>query len=877
MARERQFPVLAARPSGAEVNLSFAVLGDLLRPDLEAFLPKLPMPQRRSLEAALVLSDPTESASDYRTLGLAVLGVFQARAKTGAFVVAIDDLQWLDAASARVLDFALRRLEQEPVALLVNLRADERHRSQQPLDLERLFASPPERVQLRSLTVEALHELIRRRLGVNLSRPALLRLHGATSGNPFYALEIAGALEGVARSSDLQALPLTATLREIVQRRLHRLPSRTKRALLAAAALSRPTVSVLAAWSGAGEDLRRDLERARRAGVVDVDGDRIEFGHPLLAAGIYADATPADRRRIHGELAQVMSDHEERARHLARAATGPDPAVLVALREAATLARARGAPDAALELLQEGIRLSPVEADGVAALAVEAAEIAYTVGDHAEARRLLERVTAGRHPAPTRARARVLLTRVVHDFEAAAHLLHEARAEAADDAGLLSEIERNLAVCVWATVDDVFVGLDHARAALAFAEDAGDDAAYGHALAWLVRMEALAGVPLHQDFAERVERGKTREEPLGVVQGLRYTWANLLDWRDDLESAISTLEALRNEVATLGNFHALGPVLQLLAFVLWRRGDWGTARQLAEEGVAVARAAGDVTGLAPTLGALACVKAHLGEVDSARAAAAEGLALVDATRCRYLELRLRHALAGLELSLGAPEDACEVLAGLASARWAAGYGDPSVVRTVPDEVEALVAVGEVVRAAEALAPFEQRAHMLDRPWALATAERCRGLIAAATGEHDPAWNAFERALDSQRRISEPYELARTLLAYGTARRRAKSRGQARELLEEALAIFEHLGAKLWVERVRGELARVGGSRRPADELTATEQRVAELVAGGRSNKAVAGELFMSVKTVEGNLSRIYRKLGVTSRTQLASRLHKPSD
>jgi DNA-binding CsgD family transcriptional regulator len=191
---------------------------------------------------------------------------------------------------------------------------------------------------------------------------------------------------------------------------------------------------------------------------------------------------------------------------------------------------------------------------------------------------------------------------------------------------------------------------------------------------------------------------------------------------------------------------------------------------------------------------------------------------------------------------------------------------------VPDEVEALVALGERSRAQEALDPFEHRAQRLRHRWGLGTAASCRGVLAGASGDLAAARDAFERAITVQRGLPEPYELGRTLLAYGVSLRRAKARRAARGALEEAAAIFERLGAALWLQRVNAELARTGARPTPADELTPTERRVAELVAEGKPNKVVAAELFVSVKAVERNLSNVYRKLGITSRTQLARRL-----
>jgi DNA-binding CsgD family transcriptional regulator len=713
-----------------------------------------------------------------------------------------------------------------------------------------------------------------------LPRPLLARLHATTGGNAFYALEIAGALD--VRDAAVRPgapLPVPATLQELVSQRLGRLPTPARETLLAVSALAQPRSSVLVDWAGSGDRVARDLGRARRAGVIELDDDRIRFSHPLLGSGLYAQTDASARRRMHGELARVVSDPEERVRHLARACAGPDPAVVAALEQAAERAQARGAPDAALELLDEAIRLTTNEqTTELARLALRAAEAAHIVGDDARARAMLERVAAERSAGELRTRALVLLTRVVHDFEASARLMRDACAEGVDDLRLRSEIERNLAASVWATVEEVFVGLEHAQAAVRFAEQAGDEAAYSHAIAWLARLQSLAGLPVHEDLQARVEaRPSLDEEPLRLVQGARFTWAEILASDDELTRASETLEGLRRQAATVGNFQALAPVLQLLALVLWRRGDWSTARRVAQEAVDNARASGDDSGLVPALGSLACVEAHLGNIESARDTTAEGIALVETTHFRYGELRLRHALGALELSLGAPETACEHLAGVASSRWAVGYRDPSLVRTVPDEVEGLVALGELQHAHDALTPFQRYAKMLNRRWALGTAARCQGLLAAATGNQSAASEAFEHALELQRQLPEPYELARTLLTYGVARRRAKSRGEARELLEEAAKIFERLGGRIWAERARREIGRAGGRRGPRDELTATERRVAELVAEGRTNKAVAGELFMSVKTVEGNLSRVYRKLGVSSRTQLARRLRKPQD
>ena len=194
------------------------------------------------------------------------------------------------------------------------------------------------------------------------------------------------------------------------------------------------------------------------------------------------------------------------------------------------------------------------------------------------------------------------------------------------------------------------------------------------------------------------------------------------------------------------------------------------------------------------------------------------------------------------------------------------------MRFVPDEIEALVALGRVEEAEALLSRLEERASRLDRPSALAAAGRARGLLETVRGRHEDGLAALESALVEHDRIRMPFERARTLLVLGSLERRAKHKRVARDSLHKALEAFEHLGARLWVERARTELASIGGRARSSGDLTPTERRVAELVAEGRATKEVASLLFVSPKTVEGHLSRIYAKLGVHSRTELAARI-----
>jgi DNA-binding CsgD family transcriptional regulator len=225
----------------------------------------------------------------------------------------------------------------------------------------------------------------------------------------------------------------------------------------------------------------------------------------------------------------------------------------------------------------------------------------------------------------------------------------------------------------------------------------------------------------------------------------------------------------------------------------------------------------------------------------------------------------------LALSRAEPAEARSELEPVSERMWAAGIREPANLRALPAAVDALVALGETARAGELLKRFEQEARRLDRGSGLALAARCHGLLAAAEGDFERAERSCEEALRQHARFQEPFEHARTLLAFGSVARRAKKRTHARELLAQALASFDELGARLWAERARSELARIGG-RGPTSGLTATERQLADLVAEGLSNKEIAAVLFVTPKTVGTKLSRMYAKVGVHSRTELVHRL-----
>jgi DNA-binding CsgD family transcriptional regulator len=273
----------------------------------------------------------------------------------------------------------------------------------------------------------------------------------------------------------------------------------------------------------------------------------------------------------------------------------------------------------------------------------------------------------------------------------------------------------------------------------------------------------------------------------------------------------------------------------------------------------------------------ALVRAHLGDLDTAQAQAETALAIAEAGGDRIVATRSRGVLGFVELSRGDPAAADEHLGPASRELRALGIGELSISSVLQNEIEALVGLGRLDEAETEIGYVEERGRASSRAWHAAVASRGRALVAAARGDVEAARAAIAGALAAHERLPQPFELGRTLLAEGQIERRFKQRGAARRALTSALELFDSLGAPLWAEKAAEELARIPGRPPGTGALTETEQRVADLVAEGLSNKAIAGRLFVSVRTVEANLSKVFAKLGVRSRTELASRLgRRPS-
>ncbi|MFL5796849.1 MAG: ATP-binding protein [Actinomycetota bacterium] len=876
-ARARGYRVLSCEPNESEAKLSFTALGDLLDGVVDESLDRLPPPQRSALEVALLRAEAIGSPPDRRAISAAFLGTLLALAADGPCVLAIDDAQWLDAPSAHVLEFAVRRLDDVPIGLILTTRSQELDTP--PLGLGRAL---PEgrlhRLVVEPMTLQATQDMLRSQLSAGFPRSVLLRIHETSAGNPFFALELGRALlrRGIEHEPG-RALPVPSNLRDLVRDRLSELAPPVRQVVLITSAASQPTVPLVAQAIG-GPTAEDDIEAAFNAGVIQGSGGLIRLTHPLLATVLHSESSARTTRDIHRRLAAVVVDQEERARHLALAAEGPDEDVAAELEDAALRALRRGAPDAAAQLSKLARELTPPErAEARIHRTVHAGQYAFESADMGQAATLLEEAVRTAPAGWLLAEALLFLARVryqSHDALSARALAEQALEEAAEEPELKNLIHLELAVEA-DTVGDRLSARAHARAAVDLAEARGDETDLAESLSLLGLADFLAGEGVQLSVMNRAVELEGTGRGLRPLRSPTFRKACTLLWTDDLEAARSSFGDLEKRCREGGDEGSLAVVLFMLAQVECRAGNWSEAAEYAEESRTITAWTGQQPYLAHALAAKALIDGHMGKAAAARAAADEGLELARSSGLvQAADLNLA-ALGFLEVSLGNMQEAHRVLWPLAEGLLDAGVGEPGMLRFLPDEIEALVALGESDMGRPLLEATLDRARALGRPWALATGERCWGLLAASLGQLPEALAAFERALESHRMLDEPFELGRTLLAQGQVFRRMKKWGLARDSLGRSSEIFERLGAVLWANKARAETARIGGRAPSPVGLTPTEQSVADLVASGLTNREAARALFVSVSTVEASLRRIYSKLGVRSRTELSRRLSEP--
>jgi DNA-binding CsgD family transcriptional regulator len=870
-AREHGFQVLSARPAAAESALSYSSLADLLGGVEAAAQSDLPDPQRVALEHVLLRADAGEAPTDPRAVSAALLSVVQRLAIESPVLVAIDDLQWLDMSSAHAIAFALRRLAGR-VAVLATTRND-RDSASATSWLQLPTPDAIRRIPLRPLNISDLHAVITERLGQSFPRPAMLKIHEVSGGNPFYALELARSLEG----HTLTPTSLPASLAELVRARVGSLEHDVRQALLAVACFAVPTVELVARATGNGAaDLVALLAGAESTGIVEIDGVYLRFTHPLLARGVYTDTSPALRRAMHQRLAGLVEDPESRARHLALAATTATPATLESLDVAAELARKRGAPAAAAELLDLGLALGGHTPERQ----IRAASHHLGAGNPGRAKNLLEQAIAHSAPGALRARALVQLA-VVNLFDdglqEGAALFERALGEVGGDFALRAQILVTLSFAL--LNEDRFAEAvdEKVEEAVVAARRSGVPSLVSQALGARAMIRFIQGKGHDQPGMRRALELEDPDANIAIVFRPTVQNALLAGWSGQLDNARGALVSIGRGCLERGEESELVYLSFHTCLVEFWLGEFIEAGRRAEDTVERARRLGGDIPLLEALTMRALARSYAGQEVDARSDLAEATAASARSGMHAIAEWPVTVLGFLEMSLGNYEAAlaaltplmCKITATLASTEIIAGS-------FIPDAVEALIHLDRLHDAEPLIDLLEGNGRRLDRPWMLAVGGRCRGMLLAARGDIDGAYRATDQAMVEHDRIPMPFERARTQLLLGGIQRRQRQEQAATASLTEAWRVFERLGTPLWAARARAERNRAANAtRRPA--LTSAEQKVARLTASGMTNGEVAAALFISPKTVEFHLAGTYRKLGIRSRAELGAHMRERSD
>jgi DNA-binding CsgD family transcriptional regulator len=849
--------VLRAAAAEVESGLPYLTLVDLFSASLAEHGDALPGHLRAALDAALLRTAAPATPQDELAVRLAVLELLRVLAAPGPVLLVIDDLHWVDEPSAGVLRFVARRLS----GLAVQMLAAERGEDSRHADLVR---QPCIELTLGPLSPDDIADLLRDRFGPALSRPTMARVHAASGGNPLFAVELGRAL--VARGGTLDGadpLPVPDRLRGLLAARLAALPPTAAVPLVVVAAAARPGVALL---ERAGVDADVDLAEAARAGVLSIQpGGAVGFSHPLLREMVYADADPGTRLMAHERLATAVDDPVERARHLALARVEPDEELAAALTDAAAVARRRGAPVVAADLVRLAADRTPDPARAADRRLV-AARHAYAGGLSEEARRLAAAALRDGVDPTTRVEARLLLVDLAgQDQSGTAPLLDAAFVEAGDSPGLVARVRLYRALKAFYD-GDIESALAELKRAEPSAEQAMDHECLVEVLAWRGSIELGYDLRGGEEALERAA-ALSRGLPLSsaVVSARRMTTSAALQ-RGEVAEAVRRIEALRAATERSGTVNDLAHVLWTAASVYSRA---GRCTDALAAGRYCMRLYTDISGTSPGMGLLVGALVELGGGSLAEAEA-HVRAAVSANQAAGDEdwLRGAYAVQGQILLLrGDPVAAVEPMRRAYALEQRRGPIDPAIYLWHADFVEALAASGARGEAAHVLADIRDNARRLGRQVVELGLDRAGAVLAAAEGDPRAAAEGLAASLSIWAAHPYPLEVARAWHVLGALERRAHRRGAAREALGEAINRYAAAGAAPWRAAAEAELARLDGVR--GGTLTETERRIVELVRSGATNREIARTTFLSIKAVEANLTRLYRRFGVRGRDQLA--------
>ncbi|GIF15558.1 AAA family ATPase [Actinoplanes teichomyceticus] len=852
--------VLRLRPARSERTLAYAAVADLLRqvpPHAEAAL----APTARNALAALRQGRPPRTGVPALARRLALPALLAHCSRSGPVLLVLDDVQWLDAESAALIAFAMRR---RPGPRVRTLAAERRPAPAAHPRAARLCPSPVTVLAVPPLAPDDLTAMLEAR---GLPCRTASGLHRASGGNPFLALALGSTgADGPA----WRPAPLPEIARELARERLSCLSAEVNATLLVAALATDPTVTLL--LRAGRDDADRELRLAAAAGVVEVVGEAIRFTPPLIGQ-VLVDETPAPQRtRTHAALSAAALDPVEALRHRALRSARPDAAVARRLAAVAGQCVARGAERTAAELYLLAADRCPHQ------LAVErldwlvtAARTALTGGAPALAGRAAEAVIAADAPAGHRVRARVVL------IDLAGQALGEmgetfaaALAEAGDDPALLAPVRLRLTWQAMITGDPDRAAFE-ARGTADIARRAGDTTSEAMALSSLAQIQRMRGEPEWRDSLARALTLPASPAPDWLHYGPHYMAARFALIDDRLDEARSELLRLLAVAEHDRIGEARVEVLRSLSEVATRAGRCREALRYAHRAVQAAQEAGLSPG--PTWYTAAVAELAGGSLPAAAGFARRGIRASEQEGDNLYLRRNLHALGQAGLRSGDTRAGVAALRRLRDLEAEAGSSDPMIVRWHADLAAGLAALGEHVEAWETLARARRAAERLGSTPALAGyLDRATAIVHSESGHADSAVELSTAAARLFEQLRQPVEQGHALLVAGGAERRRRRYAAARLLIGAALTTFLSVDARPWAEETERALARTEGGFVPEQGLTSTELRIAGMVRDGASNREIANRLYLSVKTVEATLTRVYRKLGVRSRTQLSSRL-----
>ncbi|MFE4667923.1 ATP-binding protein [Streptomyces sp. NPDC056716] len=859
--------VLRCSATESESHLPFLALADLLGLVLDEVAGKLPDAQRTALESALTGRGESTLQRDGLALRLAVLSALRALAAEGPVLVVADDLQWLDPASAELLGFAARRLGDFPVRVLCAARTEG-----QEYD-DHLRASPPDTLALRlgPLTRAQVSALLDERGYLQLLRSTVRDIHRTSGGNPLFALELGRALaESPASPRPGEPLPVPTSLRALVLHRLDRLSAEARHTLLVASAGARPTTALLHAAGRVNAEAETAQAAALGLLATEPEGPAVRFAHPLISAALYAEASAQERRDAHAALSTAASDPIERARHLALATTGTDPEAAARLAEAAALARDRGAPAVAASLGLLAARHTPADGDpGPEERRLTAAEDALTGGETDLARDIARDVLTRATAAADRVRAWIVVINAAgQGMGKVDAVFPQALADAGDDPRLLALVRYQLAWRALLVEGEMERGREEAAHAARLAARALDRRTELLALAFQAHMETLMG---HPDAPATIKRAMREPQDPRVavdhngVGAVRFRWLMMCD---QLAEARTTVMTLLREVRRRGMAESEVHYVRFLAETELRSGHCGRALDLARESLRLARDAGIGEGASAMLTSLA--EAAGGEVGRALSLAREAADRAEEDGDVMYLSRALGALGHAQLVAGDAQAAVRALRRVRELEIGMGITDPARGRWQGDLAEALVRIGEITEAQDVIDVSRVQALRLGRESVLAVLDRAEALVRAARGEREAALAQLTSVQDRLAKLGYGLEEARA--AFALARLRTGRPGPTS--YDEAARLFRRCRALPWLRQVEEAAANPPEPSAPPVALdalaglAAMERQVAALVMEGATNREIAGRLYISVKTVEATLTRVYRKLGIRSRVDI---------